>query len=539
MSTIHSDRSIAESPLSNGDLAPTEANRRTWGTYDFAALWIGLSIVTTTYTLASGLIAAGMTWWQGLLTVSLGNLIVLIPMLLNAHPGTKYGIPFPVLVRSSFGIRGANVAAMARALVACGWFGIQTWIGALAIDALMATLWSGWADVGAPQGDRVRGLLADPAGDHPARDRGHPLARAHRRAAADRRQPRAADLGLRRRRRDQQRVLRASSKLVTDDQSFWSLFAPGLAANIGYWITLSLNIPDFTRYAKDQKSQIVGQSIAMPLTMTAFSFLGIAVTAATIVVYGEAIWDPVALVARLLGDLPVLLVLAMIVIVIAQLSTNMAANVVSPSNDFSNLSPRQISFRAGGVITAVIGIVSLPWKLYEDVGAYIFTWLVGYGSLLAAFAGVMIVDYWILRKTKLDVPDLYRPGAGGRYWFTNGFNVRALLAVAIGVIPVDPRLPERRHDEGRRRRRPDVPRPALPLRRLRRLRPRGGLVLPDGADRDPGGAGAGHGRLTAGQTRSAAMSSAARRRPGSPSSEYRKVSTSSSAWPSPSLRPRS
>ena len=232
-------------------------------------------------------------------------------------------------------------------------------------------------------------------------------------------------------------VFSTSSKLVTDDQSFWSLFAPGLAANIGYWITLSLNIPDFTRYARDQKSQVVGQSLAMPLTMTAFSFVGIAVTAATIVVYGEAIWDPVALVARLLGDEPILLILAMIVIVIAQLSTNMAANVVSPSNDFSNLSPRQISFRAGGVITAFIGIVSFPWKLYEDVGAYIFTWLVGYGSLLAAFAGVMIVDYWIVRKTVLDVVDLYRPGAG-RYWFSRGYNVRALLAVAIGVIPVVP-----------------------------------------------------------------------------------------------------
>ena len=208
MSTIHSDRSIAESPLSNGDLAPTEANRRTWGTYDFAALWIGLSIVTTTYTLASGLIAAGMTWWQGLLTVSLGNLIVLIPMLLNAHPGTKYGIPFPVLVRSSFGIRGANVAAMARALVACGWFGIQTWIAALAVDALMTTLWRGWADVGLHKAIAFGFFWLDPACDHPARHRGHPLARAHRRAAADRRQRRAADLGLRRRRRDQQRLHR-------------------------------------------------------------------------------------------------------------------------------------------------------------------------------------------------------------------------------------------------------------------------------------------------------------------------------------------
>jgi len=182
----------------------------------------------------------------------------------------------------------------------------------------------------------------------------------------------------------------------------------------------------------------VGQSIAMPLTMTGFSFIGIAVTAATIAEYGEAIWDPVVLVARLLDDLPVLLVLAMIVVVIAQISTNMAANVVSPSNDFSNLSPRQISFRMGGLITAVIGIVSFPWKLYEDAGAYIFTWLVGYGSLLASFLAVMVVDYWLLRRARLDVEDLYRHGRGGQYWFSNGYNIRALVAVAAGVIPVLP-----------------------------------------------------------------------------------------------------
>jgi NCS1 family nucleobase:cation symporter-1 len=437
MSSIHSDRAIAESPLSNGDLAPTEANRRTWGTYDFAALWIGLSIVITTYTLASGLIAAGMTWWQGLLTVSLGNIIVLIPMLLNAHPGTKYGIPFPVLVRSSFGIRGANVAAMARALVACGWFGIQTWIGALAVDTLMATLWSGWADIGAHKAIafgafwliEVAVILRGIEGIRWLERTAAPLLIGGSAALLIWAFDAGGGIG---------NVFSASSRLVTDDQDFWSLFAPGLAANIGYWITLSLNIPDFTRFARDQKSQALGQTLGMPTTMTAFSFVGIAVTAATIVIYGEAIWDPVALVARLLGDQTILLALAMIVIVIAQLSTNMAANVVSPSNDFSNLSPRQITFRMGGLITAVIGIISLPWKLYEDVGAYIFTWLVGYGSLLAAFAGVMIVDYWILRKTVLDVQELYRPGPGGRYWFSNGFNVRALLAIVIGVVPVIP-----------------------------------------------------------------------------------------------------
>jgi NCS1 family nucleobase:cation symporter-1 len=233
-------------------------------------------------------------------------------------------------------------------------------------------------------------------------------------------------------------VFSASSQLVADDQSFWSLFGPGLAANIGYWITLSMNIPDFTRYAKDQRSQLIGQSIAMPLTMTGFSFIGIAVTCATVLEYGEPIWDPVTLVARLLADLPVLLVLAMVIVVIAQVSTNMAANVVSPSNDFSNLSPRQISFRTGGLITAVIGIVSFPWKLYEDVGAYIFTWLVGYGSLLASFLAVMVFDYWLLRRTRLNVEELYRPGEGGEYWYSNGYNWRALVAVAAGVIPVLP-----------------------------------------------------------------------------------------------------
>lgn len=432
----HAD-AIADSPLSNGDLAPTGPERRTWGTYNLAALWIGLSIVITTYTLAAGLIAAGMTWWQGLLTVSLGNFLVLIPILLNSHPGTKYGIPFPVLVRSSFGIRGANVAAMARALVGCGWFGIQTWIGALALDTLMTTLTSGWADVTGHKAIafgvfwlvQVAIILRGIEGIRFLESYAAPLLLGSSVALLVWAFSAGNGIG---------NVFSASSNLVTDDQSFWSLFGPGLAANVGYWITLSMNIPDFTRYAKDQRSQIIGQSIAMPLTMTGFSFIGIAVTAATVIVYDEAIWDPVTLVARLLADLPLLLVFAMVVVVIAQISTNMAANVVSPSNDFSNLSPRQISFRMGGMITAVIGIISFPWKLYEDVGAYIFTWLVGYGSLLASFLAVMVFDYWLIRRGRLNVAELYRPGEGGEYWFSGGYNWRALIAVAVGVIPVLP-----------------------------------------------------------------------------------------------------
>jgi NCS1 family nucleobase:cation symporter-1 len=429
------EAAVADSPYSNPDLAPTTPERRTWGTYNIAALWVGMSIVITTYTLASGLISAGMSWWQGLLTVSLGNLIVLIPMLLNAHPGTKFGIPFPVLVRSSFGIRGANVAAMARALVACGWFGIQTWIGALALDTLLTTLTSSWADFELHKAVafavfwaiQVAIILRGMEGIRLLESFSAPLLIGGGIALVIWGFDAGGGIG---------NVFDASSRLVADEQSFWTLFWPGLAANIGYWITLSLNIPDFTRFAKNQRSQVVGQSLGLPLTMTGFSFVGIAVTSATIVVYGEPVWDPVALVARLLDDLPVLLIGAMIVVVIAQISTNMAANVVSPSNDFSNLSPRVISFRTGGLITAVIGVISFPWQLYEDASAYIFTWLVGYGSLLAAFAAVMIVDYWFFRRAVLDVVDLYRPES--QYWYTGGYNIRALVAVAVGVVPVIP-----------------------------------------------------------------------------------------------------
>jgi len=427
--------SAMASPLYNEDLAPTGPKQRTWSTYNIAALWIGMAIVITTYTLASGLMAAGMNWWQALLTISLGNLLVLIPMLLNAHAGTKYGIPFPVFVRASFGVRGANFAAMARALVACGWFGIQTWIGGLALDALMTVAWGAWVNVPVHtfimflvfwaiqlvvilrgvEGVKIFESFAAPlllGGSLVLLIWGF-----------------SAGGGI-------AKVFETSAKLQQGDAPFWALFWPSLAANVGYWITLSLNIPDFTRYAKTQRSQVIGQALGLPLTMTAFSFIGIAVTAATIVVFGEAVWDPVDLVTRLAENTPLLLIIAMIIIAIAQISTNMAANVVSPSFDFSNLSPRHISFRTGGFITAVIGIISFPWVLFNNVGAYIFTWLVGYGSLLGAIGAVMIMDYWIVRRRQLDLAELYR--TDGRYSYAGGWNWKAIAAVFIGVIPVVP-----------------------------------------------------------------------------------------------------
>ncbi|QIN80584.1 nitrate reductase [Rubrobacter marinus] len=423
------------SSLYNEDLAPTGPEERTWTTYNIAALWIGMAIVITTYTIASGLMAAGMNWWQALLTISLGNVIVLIPMLLNAHAGTRYGVPFPVFVRASFGVRGANFAAIARALVACGWFGIQTWIGGLALDALLGAVWGGWAAVPghtaitfiAFWAIQLAIILTGVEGVKWFESYTAPLLIAGSVALLVWGFYAGGGVGS---------VFSNSAQLQQGNTPFWSLFWPSLAANVGYWITLSLNIPDFTRYAKSQRSQVVGQSLGLPLTMTAFSFVGIAVTAATVVVFGEAIWDPVTLITRLTAGLPVVLIIAMIIIVLAQISTNMAANVVSPSFDFSNLAPKRISFRTGGIITAVIGIVSFPWYLYNSVGAYIFTWLVGYGSLLGAIGAVMIADYWIVRRRQLDLADLYKHD--GRYAYSNGWNWRAIIAVFVGVVPVVP-----------------------------------------------------------------------------------------------------
>jgi len=424
---------LRDSPLWNEDLAPTPPERRTWSTYHIAALWIGMAVVITTYTLASSLMSQGMTWAEALFTILLGNTIVLIPMMLNAHAGTKYGVSFPVLCRASFGVRGANVPAMLRAGVACGWFGIQTWIGGLALDALFTAAFPAWADLGGSQWiafgifwliqvviilKGTEGIKVLEAWSAPLLLVGGALLLLWGIRAG-------GGLGT---------ILRESEKLRGTDANFWAIFPAALTASVGYWATLSLNIPDFTRYAKSQRSQMLGQALGLPTTMAAFAFIGVAVTAATMVVFGEAIWDPVVLIARI-GS-PLVIIGGAFIVMIAQISTNMAANVVSPANDFSNLSPKRISYVTGGIITAVLGILIMPWKLYSDAAAYIFTWLIGYSSLMGALAGILIADYWVIRKQKLDVADLFR--LEGRYTYSKGYNWRAILVLVLAVLPVLP-----------------------------------------------------------------------------------------------------
>lgn len=424
---------IEASPLWNRDLAPTTTAQRTWSTWNIAALWIGMSVVITTYTLASGLIQQGMTWWQAMITILLGNVIVLVPMILNAHAGTRYGISFPVLCRASFGVRGANIPALLRAIVACGWFGIQTWIGALALNLLLGAAWPGWSDVGGGVWYafaafwlvQVAIILKGTEGIRLLQSWAAPLLLlggivllvwAVRVGG-----------GL-------PEILSRSEVLRAGSTPFWVLFPAALTANVGYWATLSLNIPDFTRYAKSQRSQMLGQALGLPTTMTAFAFIGVAVTSATIGIFGEPVWDPVVLVSRI-GSAGTI-VFAALVVLAAQLTTNMAANVVSPSNDFSNLSPRRISYVMGGLITAVIGVLMMPWRLYADAAAYIFTWLLGYSSLMGAIGGILIADYWVLRRQQLDADALFQ--LRGRYSYRNGFNLRAVAALVLAILPVVP-----------------------------------------------------------------------------------------------------
>lgn len=424
---------LASSPLYSHDLAPVPVAKRTWSTYDFAALWVSMAHCIPTYNLAALMIASGLAWWQALTAILLGNLIVLVPILLNSHPGTKYGIPFPVFARAAYGTTGANLPALMRALVACGWFGINAWIGGAALQAFFASLWPGW--------NTLLGTADYPFANFPNTAwisfllfwglnilvifRGMDLLRRVERWAA----PyvlimtglllgwaiwKAGGLGS---------IVEESS--FHGKGTFFAAFIPALTGTVSFWSTLSLNMPDFTRFGRSQKEQMVGQTIALPTTMTVFAAMGILITSATAVIYKVPIWDPIELGAKF--DSRIIVGIAMFTAVVATLAVNIAANVVSPANDFANAFPKRVDFKRGGLITGIIGIAMCPWELLKDADRYINGWLNGYGGALGSIAGVLAVDYWIIRKTELDLVSLYRPG--GKY---PAWNPPAVIATLVG-----------------------------------------------------------------------------------------------------------
>ena len=426
--------------LWNEDLAPTTEAQRTWRWYHFAALWVGMVMCIPAYTLSASLIEGGMSGYQAVLTVFIANAIVLLPMLLIGHAGTKYGIPYAVLARASFGTSGARLPALMRAIVACGWYGIQTWFGGSMIYTLLGVMMGGEIG-GAKLGflgingaqllcflafwgiqfwyivhgmDAIRKLETYTA----------PLkiaicfvllAWVHNKAGG------FGDL------------LSAPSQFVVGGKKegqFWSVFWPSLTAMVGFWATLALNIPDFTRFAKSQRDQVIGQSVGLPVPMGLLAAMAVIVTSATVVLYGKAIWDPVDLASRMTG---VAVLVALLILLIDTVSVNLAANLVGPAYDFSALSPKKISYKTGGYITAGIAILMMPWKILESTQGYIFTWLIGYSALLGPIAGILIIDYYMVRKTELHVAELYRED--GVYSYGSGWNVAALVAFAVGVAP--------------------------------------------------------------------------------------------------------
>jgi NCS1 family nucleobase:cation symporter-1 len=443
--TSKAQAGLEHSPLYNHDLAPVRTEQRNWTTYAYMALWIGMAINIPSWTLAAGLIAIGMDWLQAVFTVALGNLIVLIPMLLNSHAGTKYGIPFPVFARASFGAYGANLPALIRAGVACGWFGIQTWIGGGAIYTLVGAILgrdSWWATAGTFQlgfGDPqpwtlwlsfvifwLINLYIILKGMNTLRifeSWSAPFLILIAAVLTISMVLGAGGLGP---------IFERPNAFGGWTGDFWRIFFPSLMAMIAFWSTLSLNMPDFTRFGRSQRDQVVGQTLGLPTTMTVFAIMAVFTASAATILYGSAVdvWNPVALVGQY--NNAIVIIVALFAVALATLTTNVAANLVSPSYDFSNAWPKMISFRTGGIITAIVGVLIQPWYLISNPEIYIFTWLGFYGGATGAIAGVLIADYWLIRKTVLKLGDLYRPS--GIYRYVSGWNWRAVVALLVGMV---------------------------------------------------------------------------------------------------------
>jgi nucleobase:cation symporter-1, NCS1 family len=410
----------------NDDLRPCTLAEHSWPGSKFASLWIGMCLCLPTYSLASGMIALGMNWWESVLTILTGSAIVMGAILLVSHAGTRYGIPYPVFARLWFGTSGAHFPALGRALIAAGWFGINSWFGGRALDAILTRVIPFWSGIGihlpiafavfwainvaiAMRGPQAIGRLAQISaptlalsaialfvwGAHSAGGFGPMLA----------------------------------TPAKIHGAGFWAAFYPSVVGVIAFWATMALNIPDYTRYARTQRGQILGQVSSMPLTMAAFSFVGIAVTSATVIVYGTALWNPVDLIEKF--PTPVV-VIAGIIVIMSSVTINVGANVMAPARAFENLNPRAITFASGAVITGLLSLATMPWKMLETFGNYVFLWLGTYGAMLGSFDGVAIADYWLVRSGRLDLAQLYTPG--GRYSYANGINMRAVIAVVLGWV---------------------------------------------------------------------------------------------------------
>lgn len=514
---LHDD--VSHSPLYSEDLAPVSKENRTWSKWHLAAIWVGMAVCIPTYLLASYMIKTGLNWYEALIIIGLANLIITVPMVLNGHAGVKYGIPFPVIGRAAFGTKGVHLASVTRGIIACGWFGVQTWIGGLAIYAIFHAAMGTQAELGLSVGkfvgfgifwliniyfiwkgtESIKWLetysapiliimgialiywsYAKAEGFSVVLDQSVQLEKT---AATITEDDDAFFLNLNALKDKEGHLKVTEYNIVSNENTTWTAFtnepvpiqnsdniqvqfrntendnivlssvvsptilnadsdATGsklwsyllwLTAMVGFWATMSISIADITRYASTQKDQVVGQFIGLPATMMLYSFVGIFVTCAAVInfqdvlIADDAPWDPVSLIAKFKN--PTVVVIAQIFMIIATLSTNIAANVIAPSNAFSNLWPKKISFRSGGIITGIIGILIAPWWLLNEISGF----LIFVSGLLGPVLGILIADYFLIRKKNLNLPELYKEDGEYSYGQT-GFNKPAMIALFTGVF---------------------------------------------------------------------------------------------------------
>lgn len=511
---IELQKDVSNSPLYSEDLAPVPANQRTWSKWHLAAIWVGMAVCIPTYLLASYMIKSGLNWYEALIIIGLANLIITIPMVLNGHAGVKYGIPFPVIGRAAFGTKGVHLASVTRGIIACGWFGVQTWIGGLAIYAIfnaltgstgelglsigkfvgfgifwiinMYFIWKGtesikWLETySAPiliimgivliywsytkadgfsivlnQSQQLEKTAASITKDNEAyylnlnslKDKEGQLKALEYNITSDKNtawekftsEPilisNAENVQVQFRNNDVVSSI-VNANLVNSesgsDSKIWT-YLLWLTAMVGFWATMSISIADITRYAATQKDQVAGQFIGLPATMMLYSFVGIFVTCAAVInfkdilIADDAPWDPVSLISKFKS--PLVVIVAQIFMIIATLSTNIAANVIAPSNAFSNLWPKKISFKTGGTITGIIGILIMPWWLLNEISGF----LIFVSGLLGPVLGILIADYFLVRKKKLELAELYKEDGVYSYGKT-GFNKAAMIALFVGVF---------------------------------------------------------------------------------------------------------
>ncbi|KAL6300389.1 permease for cytosine/purines, uracil, thiamine, allantoin-domain-containing protein [Sparassis latifolia] len=441
----HKDLTYAQSLLVNDDLSPVGPEKRTWGTWNFVAFWIADSFNINTWMIASSMVQLGLSWWQAWIAVWVGYGVVAPFIVLNARPGAIFHVTFPVVARTSFGMWGSLWCVFNRGAMACIWYGVQASIGGSCVLVMLRTMWPSVNNIHnsmpASSGTNTRDfmcfflfwLISLPAIWIPIHKVRHlftlkaiivPVAGISFFIWCI---VKARGVGP---------IVHQPSQLRGSVLG-WAMVT-SIMSCVSNMATLVTNAPDFASRSRRPSDAILPQLITVPLGFSIVSFLGIIVSSSSQAIYGEAIWSPINLLGMFLDDHPshatrfgVWFISASFII--AQLGTNISANSISAGCDLTALFPRFINIRRGGYIAAIVGMCMLPWNLLKSSNSFT-NYLSAYSVFLSSIAGVMITDYYVIRKGHYRIKDLYRTSRDGWYWYTFGVNFRAYAAYISGIL---------------------------------------------------------------------------------------------------------